>query len=306
MRILMTTIALLSVCACGVPSRAGPAVRLATGRSDTIIVNSRRATPLPIRALDAAGRVVAGAPIRYAWAGGDSLPVDTAGTVTCTRPGDLAVRVSLGTISARLFVRCRPVEYVRFPGPVQFILGDSEMNRPVPLPVTAYGADGRPVVVFAGRAEVLDTAVATLRGLILYPRSRGITHAGAYIGERNAATGVHVYQRVDTLAALDTLLRVDPEQRLFAVPLRLESGEFTRQRLPPGVWMLTMLPEEDNDPNPIRLRIEGAACQANILNTPRRFACWAGPSASVIIYRPFRKSQTSAERGYLLVRWLFT
>lgn len=281
-------------------------MRLATGRSDTIIVNSRRAAPLPIRALDVAGRPVAGAPIRYAWAGGDSLPVDTAGTVTCARPGDLFVRVSLGSISARLFIRCRPVEYVRFPGPVQFILGDSEMNRPVPLPVTAYGADGRPVVVFAGRAEVLDSGVATLRGLILYPRSRGISVAGVYIGERAAWTGVHVYQRVDTLAALDTLLRVDPEQRLFAVPLRLERGEFTRQRLPPGGWMLTMLPEEDNDPNPIRIRIEGAACQANIFNTARRFVCFAGPSASVIIYRPFRGSQTSVERGYLLVRWVFT
>lgn len=306
MRILTTSIALLSVCACGIPSKAGPPVRLATGRSDTIIVNSRRATPLPIRALDAAGRAVAGAPIRYAWAGGDSLPVDTAGTVTCTRPGDLAVRVSLGSISARVFVRCRPVEYVRFPGPVQFILGDSEMDRPVPLPVTAYGADGRPVVVFAGRAEVLDSGVATLRALTLYPRARGITLAGAYIGDRNAAIGVHIYQRVSTPTALDTLLRVQPKQRLFAVPLRLESGEFFRQRLPPGSWMLTMLPEEDHDPNGIRLRIEGAACQANIFNTPRRFACWAGPSASLIIYRPFRRSQTSVETGYLLVRWLFT
>ena len=281
-------------------------MRLATGRSDTVIVNSRRATPLSIQALDAAGRAVAGAPIRYAWAGGDSLPVDTAGTVTCTRSGDLAVRVSLGRISARVFVRCRPVEYVRFPGPVQFILGDSEMNRPVPLPVSAYGADGRLVVVFAGRAEVPDSGVATLRGLILYPRSRGITHAGVYIGERAAWTGVHVYQRVDTLAALDTLLRVDPQQRLFAVPLRLEGGEFTRQRLPPGGWMLTMLPEEDHDANGIRLRIEGAACQANLLNTPRRFGCWAGPNAAVVIYRPFASRQTPAESGYLLVRWLFT
>ena len=305
MRILTTTIVLLSVYACGVPSKAGPAVRLATGRSDTVIVNSRRATALPIQALDAAGRAVAGAPIRYAWAGGDSLPVDTAGTVTCTRPGDLAVRVSLGRISARVFVRCRPVEYVRFPGPVQFILGDSEMNRPIQLPVTAYGADGRPVVVFAGGAEVSDTGVAMLRGLTLYPRSRGITTAGAYIGERAAWTGVHIYQRVDTLAALDTLLRVDPEQRLFAVPLRLKSGEFTRQRLPPGGWMLTMLPEEDHGPNPIRLRIEGAACQANILNTPRRFVCWAGPTAFVIIYRPFNRTQLSAETGYLLVRPVF-
>lgn len=304
MRILTAT-ALFCLCACGTRSSAGPAVRLATGRSDTVIVNSRRSTPLPIQALDAAGRAVAGAPIRYAWAGGDSLPVDTAGTVTCTRSGDFSVRVSLGLISTRVFVRCRPVEYVRFPGPAQFILGDSEMSRPLQIPVTAYGVDGRPVVVLAGSAEVSDTGVAVLRGLTLYPRSRGIAMAGAYIGERAAWVGVHVYQRVDTLAALDTLLRLDPKQRLFAVPLRLESGEFTRQSLPPGGWMLTMLPEVDRDPNPIRLRIEGAACQANIFNTARRFVCWAGPTASVIIYRLSSRTRLSAETGYLLVRAVF-
>ena len=305
MRILTTLIALLYVCACGVPSKARPAVRLTTGRSDTVIVNNRRATPLPIQAVDAAGRAVTEAPIRYAWTGGDSLPVDTAGTVTCTRAGDVVVRVSLGHISARVFVRCRPVEYLRFPGPVQFILGDSAMNRPLRLPVTAYGPDGQRVVVLAGSASVHDTAVAILGGLTLYPRSRGITATGVYIGGRAAWTGVHIYQRVDTLAALDTLMRVAREQRLVAVPLRLESGEFTRQRLPPGGWMLTMLPEEDHDPNPIRLRVEGAACQANILNTPRRFVCWAGPTATVIIYRPFSRNPLSAETGYLLVRPVF-
>lgn len=226
--------------------------------------------------------------------------------MTCTRPGDLAVRASLGSLTVRVFVRCRPVQYVRIPGPLQFILGDSEMNRPLPLPVEAYGADGRRVVVFAGSADVLESGVATLRGLTLYPRARDITLAGAYIGDRTAAIGVHIYQRVSTPTALDTLLRVQPKQRLFAVPLRLESGEFFRQRLPPGSWMLTMLPEEDHDPNGSAYVIEGAACQANIFNTPRRFACWAGPSAAVVIYRPFRRRQTSVETGYLLVRWLFT
>ena len=127
--------------------------------------------------------------------------------MTCTRPGDLAVRASLGSLTVRVFVRCRPVQYVRIPGPLQFILGDSEMNRPLPLPVEAYGADSRRVVVFAGSADVLDSGVATLRGLILYPRARGITLAGAYIGDRTAAIGVHIYQRVSTPTALDTLLR---------------------------------------------------------------------------------------------------
>jgi hypothetical protein len=170
---------------------------------------------------------------------------------------------------------------------VQFILGDSEMSRPFQLPVEAYGADGRPVTLFVAGVSIADSSVAVLNGLTLYPRARGITMAWARIGNRGAGTGVHIYQRVSTLGALDTLLRVPPNQRLFAVPLRLESGQLYRQRLPPGGWMLTMLPEDDKDPNGIRLRIQGAGCQANLLNTPRRFGCEAGPTAAVIVYRLF-------------------
>lgn len=306
MRILTSLSAFLALCTCQIAPSAGPVVRLAAGASDTIIVNSRRPTPLPVKALDAEGRIVAKAPIRYTRMNGDSLPMDSLGVMTCTRAGDLTVRAALANLATLISVLCRPVEYVRLPGPLQFILGDSEMDGPSLLPVTAYGPDGHPVVVFSGRADVVDNGVAVLRGLTLYPRSRGITRTDAYIGDRGAAVGVHVYQRVDTLGALDTLLRVIPEQRLFAVPLHLGSGELLRQRLPPGSWMLTMLPELDPDPYGVRLRIEGASCQANIFNTPRRFACSAGSSAKVIIYRSFRKNDTRVATGYLLVRWLFT
>lgn len=305
MRILTTTIALFAACA-GEPQAArGPAVRLAAGASDTIIVNSRRPTLLAIRALDAAGRAVAGAPIRYEWVDGAPLPVTTTGEVTCTRSGDHAVRALLGSLAARVLVRCRPVEYVRIPGPVQFILGDSTMSQPATLPVAAYGADGRQVALFDAQLRVEDSGVATPVGLTLHPRSRGITLTSVTVGDRSAAMGVHIYQRVSTLAALDTLLRVPPNQRLFAVPLRLERGGLRRQRLPPGGWMLAMLPEEDDDPHGIRVRVEGAACKANLLNAPRRFGCEAGPGATIGVYRAFGSRDSSVATGYLLVRWLF-
>lgn len=305
MRILMTTIALCAACT-GEPQAArGPAVRLTAGASDTIIINSRRPTPLPIYALDAAGRTVAGAPIRYEWVDGAPLPVTTTGLVTCTQSGDLGVRAVLGSLAARVLVRCQPVEYVRIPGPVQFILGDSTLGRPAALPVEAYGADGRRVTRFTAHAHVEDSALATPVGLTLHPRSRGITLTSVTVGDRSAAIGVHIYQRVSTLAALDTLLRVPPNQRLFAVPLSLESGELRRQRLPPGGWMLAMLPEEEDDPNGLRLRVEGAACTPNFLNTPRRFGCEAGPGATVVVYRAFGSREASVATGHLLVRWLF-
>jgi hypothetical protein len=89
------------------------------------------------------------------------------------------------------------------------------------------------------------------------------------------------------------------------VPLRLGSGEFQRQHLPPGGWMLAMLPEEDDNPHGIRLRVEGADCQSHLLNTPRRFGCNVGPGAIVTVYRPLGGRDTSAVTGELLVRRLY-
>lgn len=303
MRFLAATPVLL--CACGAHAPSGPPIRLSAGASDTVVVNSRHPTPLPVHVLDAAGRTVAGAPVRYAWLSGDSLPVTPTGDVTCTRSGDAAVGAASGRLTTRLLVRCRVVEYVRLPGPLQFVLGDSALSRPFPLPVAAYGADGRPVTLLTGSARVRDSSVATLRGLTLYPRARGITIAGTHFGDRDAAMGVHVYQRVGTLAALDTLLRVRPKQRLFAVPLRLERGEYRRQALPPGEWMLAMLPESDSTAERVRLRIDGARCTDHFLNAPRRWGCSAGPGASVTVYRPFGRVEVPAASGYLLVRQLF-
>lgn len=302
MRFLTTSAAFL--CACG-PSQAGPPVRLVRGTSDTAVLNSRHPTALAVRALDATGRWAVGAPIRYVWAGGDSLPVTPSGDVTCARSGDFVVRAVLGGLVARLVVQCRLVEYVRIPGPLQFVLDDSTLSRPFSLPLFAYGTDGRPIVRFVASVGVKDTGIAVLRGLTLFPRKRGITSVGAHIGDRDAGIGVHIYQRVSTLAAVDTLLRVRAEQRLFAAPLRLNPGDVIRQRLPPGDWMLAMLPEAETAPDRIQLRIEGAHCQEHFLNSPRRWGCHAGPDATLILYRPLGRRQAPTT-GYLLVRWLFT
>ena len=91
------------------------------------------------------------------------------------------------------------------------------------------------------------------------------------------------------------------------MPLRLRSGEVRRQSLPPGNWMLAMLPEADTAPDRIHLRVEGPHCQKNLLNSPRRWGCYVRPgtSASVVLYRPPGGAQPVAATGYLLVRWLF-
>lgn len=299
-----STIIIVVVVACGAPPPAGPPIRLSIGPSDTIVVNNSGPTPLPVHALDAAGHKLE-APVRYSRTGGDSLPVSASGTVHCTRRGELTVRAAVEELAAHLTVRCRPVAYVQIPGPVQFILGDSAMSRPRALPVEAHDAYGRLVTMIGGTAGVRDTSIAALEGLTLSPRVRGITSAGVHVGDHGAGIGVHIYQRVDSLSSLDTLLRVPPHQRLFAVPLRLRPGEFERRQLPAGQWMLAMLPESDSAEGGVRLRIERASCRSRLLNTPRRFGCRSSGDAAVVLYRPFAQADTSPSQGYLLVRWMF-
>lgn len=295
----------LGLCACGGPSAPGPAVRLAADLSDTIAINSRRPTTLPVRALDAKGGTVAAAPIRFEWIDGAALPVSEVGAVTCTSSGDLSVRATLESLTTRVFVRCRLVEHVRVQGPMQFVLGDSSLSQPKALPIEAYSADWRPVSVFTASMMLANDRVATLRGTTVVPRTRGVSVAGVHIGDREGGTGVHIYQRVESLDALDTLLRVHPEQRLFAVPLRLESGtQLHRQRVPPGGWMLALLPEENHKTTPIRIRVDGAVCESHLLNEPGRLGCRAGPHASVVVYRPYANGGPGTATAYFLVRGL--
>jgi hypothetical protein len=180
MRVLAATIVLL--CACERQPQPGPPVHLVAGASDTVVVNSRYPMALPVRALDAMGRTVAGAPIRYTWAGHDSLPVTATGAVTCTRSGDFAVRAALGPLTLRLVVQCRRVEYVRMSGPLQFVLGDSALSQPFAIRFVAYGADARPIAPVMAGVSVGNTGIASFRGLLLSPREREITWANVRVG----------------------------------------------------------------------------------------------------------------------------
>lgn len=304
MRALLLLTFVVVGCAQAPPAPARP-VRLSVRANDTIIVNNRLPTRLKVHALDAAGRTVARAPLHFVREGGGSVAVNDTGVVTCSERGDLTVRASVGSIGARFLVRCRPVEYLRMNGPLQFVLGDSMLGQPKELPIEAYGPDGHRVVLIAGYADTGDSAVAALHGLTLYPRNRGISGTFVRVGDRTARTGVHVYVRLATLAGLDTALRIQPEQRELAVRLDLTRGEFQRHRLPPGHWMLAMLPEDEREANGIQLHVDGAECTPNLLNTPRRFGCSAGPNATLIVYRTVRAKGPEVARADLLVRWLF-
>ena len=200
----------------------------------------------------------------------------------------------------------RRVSYLRIPGPVQFVLGDPVLGAPRRLPVEGYARDGGRVTGLEGTVGVRDPEIATLQGLTMTPHLPGATIAWANAAGRGAGIGVHVYGRVASLAALDTVARIPPTRRLVAMPLRLLPGEFVRQALPPGGWMLSMLPEADTALGGPRLRVEGAHC-APVL-TPRRFVCDAHAGATIIVYRPVTEVSDGAaevaDNGTLLARWL--
>ena len=155
-----------------------------------------------IRALDASGRPVIGAAIRYERIRGDALPLTADGVLSCPRRGDVGIRATLGHLAASFFVRCRPVEYVRLAGPVQFILGDSLLSQPRVLPVAAYDADGRAVVELVASLVVRDSSVAGVSGTTISPRTRGPTILGVHVGSRAEWTGLHIDQRVAPQPAL--------------------------------------------------------------------------------------------------------
>lgn len=303
MRTVLAFAALATV-ACDALGRSGSPVRLAvaTGTSDTVVINGRRATSLPVRAMDANGRAASVASISYEIEGGIRVPLSSDGQVTCVQAGDLVVRASLARLNAHVVVRCRPVETVRIPGPIQFILGDSVLGRPREVPLEAYDREGRAVALIAGSLGIMNREIASLSRLTMTPLQPGASLAWAHVGEREARIGVHVYQRVDALEALDTVTRIPPKRRLIAVPLPLAAGELQRQKLPPGSWMLTMLPEDDSTPTRVHLRVEGAMC--NPVLTARRLLCGSRVGATVVVYRPSGSADVPRAHGDLLVRWM--
>lgn len=142
------------------------------------------------------------------------------------------------------------------------MLGDSAMGKPRTLELEAYDRRGVAERMVPTAVRVADSSIASAGGTVILPRSRGITMVTAHACGRSVSMGLHVYQRFDSLSVLDSLPQIPPRMRLLAIPLRLERGEIRRQRIPPGGWMLTMLPEQDTVAGRIRLRVEGASCTA--------------------------------------------
>jgi len=268
--------------------RDGPPARLVLGvggGSNEIIVNSVRPVRLSMRALDARGRVLRDTGVRYQWVSGAPITISTAGVVTCTQPGDAAVRAALGEVNTTTVLRCRPVREVHAPAMLDIVIGDSARD----VPFEALDREGRPVTLLAGQFTVGDSAIVTLEGQRIRARAAGSTWVTARFGDRASFNSVHVYERVQTLE------EIRPGQHA-AIPIRLVGGEMRQWRLPPGGYFLAILPDGDEQARP-RMAVAGANCVQSV----GHLLCAARHGASVIAYYPQDLDQSQVLRGTLAV-----
>ena len=282
----MFCLALVAFAAC-----KGPPARLVAGTADTIVVNNRRPVQLPMRVFDAAGHHLDSTRVRYQWTDGVPVPVSATGVVTCTQPGDATVHAALGSLTARVILRCRPVGKVRALRMVNMVVGDSAQE----LPFDALDVNGRPVTLLTGELTVSDNTIATVEGQSIRARAQGVTDVTMRIGDRSAGASVHVYERV----ASPEVIR--PGEHL-AVSVRVAGGEMRSWRLPasPETYFLTVLPDRDGQQMP-RLAVVGAQCGRGM--DENSFFCLAQHGASVTVYHPQHVDSAQVLSGTLAI-WL--
>jgi hypothetical protein len=196
--------------------------------SDGIIVNTRHPVFLTMRAFDAKGKTVKSTDVRYRWMSGTPIPVSANGVVTCSYAGDAVLRASLGSVAATVRIKCRPVRQVLAHMWIQLTAGDSSQE----LNFVALDPDGMPVNRLAGKLQVKDSTIATLRKGRIYPISPGHTQVVMRFGDGNATTQISVYERVASFEGLRD------DQRFVIAPVRLALGETIRWPLPKGLFWL--------------------------------------------------------------------
>lgn len=154
-------------------------MRLAVGASDTLTIITTRPLWLNVHVVNFAGHALPQSDMRFAFAGGDSLPLTADGQLTCERRSDANVSVTGGSVSALLTIRCRPIIGVGFTPGMRFVAS----GPPQPAAVTPLGPDQQPVTLRAPSVRIGGDSVARLNGNTIEPRKAGITWADVAVGD---------------------------------------------------------------------------------------------------------------------------
>lgn len=272
---------------------SGAPARVVVGRSDTVLVNSRKPTLLPAHVLDAAGHQLNASRLRYAVVSGDSIGLSARGAVTCSKRGDTRLRASLGSLTTDFVLLCRPVRGFRFffdPGPPLLVGGPSR-----DLALGAVGVDDMPVLLLAGTATIQDSEIAVLRGLTVVPRAAGVTSVDVDIGDC-----VHsIFVEVDEPVA--SSLDLKGRNQVFGVsPLRLVSGQIRTWEIPRGDYMFWLRPEKAAQRDLVLGGIN-VNCVAHP-DVGQNYHCLAFDHAAVVVRNTRRAGQGRELSGELFIK----
>jgi hypothetical protein len=283
------TCVLLTLAAC---TDKRPA-RISAGTSDTVIVNDTKPSRLPVHVLNVKGHVLQVSGLQYKLVSGDRIRMSSDGRVECDRVGNAVMRASLGKLSARFRLLCRPVRELRSGTTMYLVVGDSAQD----IPIGAIGLDGEPVTSFVGNATIRDTAVAILEGLRIRPRSPGGTSVEVRVGDKSVGIGVWVYERAHILEGLGH------NKQTVAVPVRLANGATDRWHLPQGTYLLSILPDRSfQGRSELKLTAVGAKCTLAAFLGEHSYGCIAfAEDALVTIENSGRTESVQAFTGQLAV-----
>ena len=255
--------------ACG-----GKAVRLVAGTSDTVVVNDRLPTSVPVYGLDEAGRRIDVRGVLFESLSEDGITLSRDGQVKCSRRADATSRATLGGASTAFTLLCRPIRGFVMHEDMRLVMGGPGED----LDASAVGVDGQAVSLLAGSVTVEDTMVVSVHEGRVYPRTPGRTRIHVQAG--GCATGilVEVFERVGSTAAMQ------PFQQYVVAPLRLVGNELRTWPVAPGRYELLLVADSAS-----RHALTLGASASNCARWPSdetRYVCIARENASVIVRNP--------------------
>lgn len=286
----------LSVLTIAWVTRKGPPARLVATQdySEGIVVNNIRPVQLSMGVVDAAGRPLKGADIRYRRVSGSPIEISAHGAVRCGQRGDALVRASLGNLNKDFVVHCEPIKEIREAGWGNFVIGQHART----LSVDAIGLDKAPVTRIAARLRVDDSTIATLDGSALRPLRPGSTRVDIDIGDQTLSMLVTVFERVTTFEGLT------PGQRWVVAPVHLTRGESLRWPLPVGDFFMGFGSDSTESltprgfgsirivPSSFKMSVDGPImCMPDLQRGVQNTHCLArGPGATLTITHPGRNA----------------
>lgn len=268
----------------------GDPVKIVAGVDGRIVLHSLRPTQLPVAVLDNEGRALKTPPLRYRLVAGDTLSLTSDGVVVCNRRTDSEITISLGTVTTRAALHCRPIRgFSLLPGATLALGGP-----PAVLPVAPIGLSGEIVEPFVASAAVEDTQIVVLVNGELHPRARGATSVRIATADCALSVPVQVREQVADPGELE------PFQVFSADSLALRPGEHSSWPVPAGRYEFRLT--NSSGQGALVLGALGTRCAA-FPGGEQHYSCIVADSGRVVV-RNRRSRGTARAFGRLTIQRL--